>query len=121
MAYKYLNNNALGKFENDCVVRSISCATGKSWDRVYEHLSDIAQTQGTMMDDKDFVIQYLDRRYERVPVKNETVGDVSERYCDNIILITMMGHITCSKYGIIYDSFDPRKRKAEYCWIVLGD
>lgn len=119
--YKYLNNNALGKFENDCVVRSISCATGKSWDRVYEHLSDIAQSQGTMMDDRDFVIDYLDRRYETVPVNDMTVGDVSDEYRDCIVLITMQGHITCSKYGIIYDSFDPRKRKAEYCWIVARD
>lgn len=119
--YKYLNNNALGKFENDCTIRSISCATGRSWDRVYEHLSDIAQAQGTMMDDRDFIIDYLDRRYERVPVYGETVGNVSEIYSDYIVLITMQGHITCSKYGVIYDSFDPRNRKAEYCWIIIRD
>lgn len=116
--YKYLNNNALGKFENDCTIRAISCATDKSWDMVYEHLSDIAQAQGTMMDDRDFITDYLDRRYERVPVYDETVGDVSNRCKNNIVLITMVGHITCSKYGTIYDSFDPRERKAEYCWIV---
>lgn len=34
------------------------------------------------------------------------------------ILITMFGHITCSKYGVIYDSFDPRERPAEFAWIV---
>lgn len=119
--YRYLNNNALGKFENDCTIRAISCATGKSWDRVYEHLSDIAQAQGTMMDDRDFIIDYLDRRYERIPVNGKTVGEVSKEYSDNILLITMLGHITCSKYGIIYDSFDPRDRKAEYCWIVIRD
>lgn len=119
--YKYLNNNALGKFENDCTIRAISYATGKSWDRVYEHLSDIAQAQGTMMDDRNFIIEYLDRRYERVPVYEETVGEVSERYSDYIVLITMSSHITCSKFGTIYDSFDPRHKKAEFCWIIIRD
>lgn len=116
--YKYLNNNAMGKIENDCTIRAISCANGKSWDYVYEHLSDIAQAQGTMMDDREFIIEYLDRRYERIPYVRGTVGEVSNDYCDYIILITMNGHITCSKYGIIYDSFDCRNRKAEFAWIV---
>lgn len=96
--YRFYNANALKKFENDCVVRSISCATDKSWDYVYERLSDIAQREGTMMDDRRFVIDYLDRLYERVPKEYGTVGEISERYSDYVLLITMNGHITCSKY-----------------------
>lgn len=118
MGYKYLNNNALGRFQNDCTIRAIACATGKNWDYVYEHLSDIAQCEGTMMDDREFIKHYLDRRYERIPTHNKKVGEVSKMYKEYIILITMDGHITCSKYGIIYDSFDPRNRIAEYAWIV---
>ena len=68
--------------------------------------------------DKDFIIDYLDERYERVPTYNLSVGEVSAKYNDNVILITMTGHIVCSKYGVIYDSFDCRERQAEYCWIV---
>lgn len=116
--YKYYNNNARGLFENDCTVRSISVATGKSWDEVYEHLSDIAQFEGTMMDDKDFIIRYLNTKYKEVPYLAETVGEVAEDYPDNILLITMNGHITCSRYGVIYDSFDPRDRIVENAWIV---
>lgn len=116
--YKFFNANAKGINSSDCTVRAISCATGKSWDYVYEHLSDIAQAQGTMMDDRDFIIDYLDRRYERVPHAYGTVGYISSKYPDNILLITMKGHITCSKYGIVYDSFDCTNRKAEYVWIV---
>ena len=115
--YKYYNANALGKFENDCVIRAISCATNRSWDYVYNYLSDIAQYEGTMMDDRDFVQNYLDNKYKRINVKG-LVGEVSARYPNNILLITMNGHITCSKYGIIYDSFDPRDRLVEYAWIV---
>ena len=40
--YKYYNANVLGKESDDCTIRAISCATGKSWDYVYEHLSNIA-------------------------------------------------------------------------------
>lgn len=116
--YKYYNNNARGLFENDCSIRAISLATGKSWDETYEHLSDIAQFEGTMMDDRDFINRYLSTKYEEVPYLSYTVGEVAEDYPDNILLITMNGHITCSRYGVIYDSFDPRDRIVENAWIV---
>lgn len=116
--YKYYNANVLGKNISDCTIRSISCATGRSWDYVYERLSDIAQAEGTMVDDRNFIIKYLDERYKRIPYVRGTVGNISKRYSDYILLITMKGHITCSKYGIIYDTFDCSNRTAEYVWII---
>lgn len=116
--YKFHNNNALGLFENDCTVRAISTATGNSWDDTYKHLSNTARLQGTMMDDKDFIRGYLDEHYERLYNIPKTVGEVAGLYPNNILLITMNGHITCSMYGIIYDSFDCRGRTAEYCWKI---
>ena len=86
--WKYYNANALGNNVDDCTIRAISCATGKSWDYVYEHLSDIAQAQGEMMSNRGFIQKYLNRRYERVPFKG-TVGEASEEFEDNIVLITM--------------------------------
>lgn len=97
--YKYYNANPLGKIESDCFLRALSCATSKSWDYVYEKISNIAQAQGTMMDDRDFILRYLDRRYERVPFKKGlTVKEVAKKYKDYIVLITMKGHIVCAKY-----------------------
>lgn len=118
MGYRYYNANALGKLSEDCTVRSISCATGKSWDYVYDELSDEAQAKGTMMDNSQFIREYLDERYERLPYIEETVGRISAMFPNNILLITMRGHIVCSKYGIIYDTFDCRDRDAEYVWII---
>ena len=115
--YKYYNENPLNRYEDDCVIRAISCATGKSWDYVYDYLSDIAQYEGTLLDKREFVIGYLDRTYKRLNVKG-TVGYVSSMYPRNTLLITMRGHITCSKNGIIYDTFDCRNREAEYIWLV---
>ena len=118
MGYKYYNANSLGKFSEDCTIRSLPCATNKSWDYVYDILSDEAQKQGTMMDDAKFIRDYLDERYDRVPYIEGTVGEISGMFPNNILLITMRNHIVCSRYGIIYDTFDCRNREAEYVWIV---
>lgn len=116
--YKYYNANKYGKLAEDCTVRSISCATGNSWDYVYDELSDLAQEEGTMMDSSKFIQDYLDDRYYRIPYVNNTVGEISGKYPNNILLITMKNHIVCSRYGVIYDTFDCRNRQAEYVWIV---
>jgi len=116
--YKFYNANSKGNFVNDCSVRAISCAIGKSWDYTYDMMSDIAQAQGTMMDDREFIRWYLDSNYRRVDYLPHTVGEVAGAYPDKILLITMNGHIVCSRYGVIYDSFDCRQRVAEDAWIV---
>lgn len=116
--YKFYNENPTNRFEDDCVVRSISCATGKSWDYVYDYLSDIAQYEGTLFDKRDFVINYLDRTYQRVPDIYGSVGEISAMFPHNTVLITMRSHIVCSKNGVVYDTFDCRDRQAEYVWIV---
>ena len=116
--YRYYNENPLNRYTDDCVIRSISCATHRSWDDVYDELSDLAQYEGTLLDQKDFVLNYLDRNFVRVPYMPKKVKDVAKEYSNNIILCTMRGHICCIKYGIIYDTFDPSERIAEYAWIV---
>lgn len=116
--YKYYNANALNKYEDDCVIRAISCATNKSWDYVYDYLSDIAQYEGTLLDKKEFVRNYLDRTYQRLNGIYGTVGEVAGMFPHDTLLITMRGHIVCSKNGIIYDTFDCRSREAESVWLV---
>lgn len=117
--YKFYNANRLGNFVNDCTIRAISLAENQTWDDTYDKMSDIAQSKGTMMDDSNLIRWYLDSNYKRVPYLPYRVGDVAGEYPDKVLLITMDGHIVCSKYGIIYDSFDCRKRLAEDAWIVV--
>ena len=116
--YKFYNANAVNRYTDDCVIRAISCATGRSWDNVYDYLSDIAQYEGTLFDKKDFVKEYLDRTYERIEGLHGSVGYVSSLFPNNTLLITMQGHIVCSKNGVIYDTFDCRDRETEYVWLV---
>ena len=114
--YKYCNKNPLGKLEDDCVIRAISCATDRSWDSVYDELSDLAQLNGTMMDSKGFVLWYLDSHYKRIPTP-ETVGELADM-CDGVILCAVKSHICCIKHHVIYDTFNPSHRKVEYAWKV---
>ena len=115
--YRFYNANVLGNFVNDCTIRAISLAEGNTWDETYKKLSNLAREKGTMMDDKYFIREYLNNHYRRINVSG-SVGQVAYEYSDKICLITMSGHITCSVYGVIYDSFDCRRREAEYLWII---
>lgn len=118
MSYKYYNANPLNNKSDDCTIRAISTALNMSWDSVYDMLSDLAQEYGTMQDNRNFILDFLNSNFERMPTYGMTVGDVARKYDNNIVLITMLGHITTSKYGKLYDTFDCRNRKAEYVWIV---
>lgn len=116
--YKFYNANSRGNFVNDCVVRAISVAEGKTWDETYEELSDIAQHEGILLDDVNFVESYLDERYKRVPHCAKTVGELLEEYPKGVYLITMEGHITVAIDGILYDIFDCRNRRIWCVWEV---
>ena len=116
--FDYYNSNPLGRDEDDCVIRSISCASEKSWDQVYDELSDLAQAKGTLLDKKDFVRGYLDSHFKRINNPPYKVIDVARNFKNNIVLCTMRGHIVCIKYGRILDTFNPSDRVVEDVWIV---
>ena len=98
--YKFHNANARGRFVNDCVVRAI------------------AQDEGNLLDDVNFVEGYLDKRYKRVPHYSKTVGEFAEEYPEGIYLVTMPSHITVVLDGIVHDVFDCRNRTMWTAWEV---
>lgn len=120
--WRYLNKNPLARDTNDCVIRSISCAEERSWDDVYLELSQLAQEQGIILDDIKFVEPYLDSKYYRTCYKNNgvalTLGKFMEINPRGTFLVTMRGHITCVKDGVLYDTFDCRNRKIWCAWKV---
>jgi hypothetical protein len=113
--YKFYNANKKGNFVNDCVVRAISIAEHLTWDDAYDKLSDIAQNEGILLDDVNFVENYLDQRYERTCHYSKTVGEFIEEYPIGTYLITMPNHITVVKDGVIYDTFDCSNRNMWCC------
>lgn len=116
--YRFYNANSRGNFVNDCVVRAISVAECKTWDETYDELSDIAQYEGILLDDVNFVEGYLDKRYKRVPHYSRTVGEFCEEYPIGVYLVTMPGHITVLIDGTVHDIFDCRDRDMWSAWRV---
>lgn len=117
MSYTFYNANPKSNNVADCFIRSLSCATGESWDRTFTKISGLAQWNGTTMDDRAFIIEYLDRHFKRMPKFEGTIGEACKYYKDNIILVTTPGHIVCCK-GIVLDTWDSSNREVEYIWLV---
>lgn len=118
--YKYYNANSQGNFVNDCVIRAISVAENTTWEETYDDLSRIAKKNGILLDDVDFVDPLLDYRYDRIPLRyNMSVRDFIEFYPKGTYLVTMSGHITVIKNGVLYDTFDCRDRKIKDVWKVF--
>lgn len=116
--YRFYNKNSQGNFVNDCVVRAIATAEHITWDEAYDKLSDLAQMEGTLLDDATFVESYLDKTYHRVAHYSKTVGEFAEEYPRGTYLITMPGHITVVINGVVYDIFDCRGREMWCAWLV---
>ena len=121
--YRYLNKNPKARDTEDCVLRAVSLAQGKTWDKIYDELSELAKQRGMLFSDAEFVEDYLDERYLRTCYKNNgfamTVGDFVESHPHNTYLVTMKGHITCVKEGILFDTFDCRSRLIWCAWEVV--
>lgn len=121
--WKYHNSNPKKREVNDCVIRAISKAENKTWDEVYSELSTLAQNQRILLDDMRFVEPYLDSKYDRVCYKcngcRMTVGDFINKNQEGTYLITMQGHITCVKNGILFDTWDCRDKIIWCSWEVI--
>lgn len=87
--WKYYNANALGNNVSDCVIRATSLAEGESWDYTYKKLSKLAQEKGTLLDDVDFVEDYLDDKYPRKSHYSKTIGEFAKECPKGIYLCTM--------------------------------
>lgn len=118
MSYKYYNANPLGNNVSDCTIRAISTAEGKTWDETYKELSRLAQIDGILLDDVDFIEDYLDKRYLRQCHYSKTISEFAEEHNKGRFLATMQGHITCIIDGNIIDTFDCSDRRMWCAWKV---
>lgn len=116
--FRRYNANPLNNDTADCTVRAISTAQGKTWDETYRELSDLAQAQGVLFDNVGFIENYLDSKYLRRCYNSLTVGEFLEECPNGVFLVTMKGHITCVKDGVLIDTFDCRDRIMWCCWKV---
>lgn len=115
--YQYYNANPLGRHVNDCTVRAISLATGQTWDKTYQELSEFAREEAITFSEIEFIDEHLANLYPRwCQDKNIlTLQDFLDLKIEGKFLVTMSGHITCVIDGICYDTFDPSKR---FIWCI---
>ena len=116
--YRYYNSNPNKSNIDDCTIRALSVAEGISWDEAYNLLSNSARDLGLMMSSVKAVEYFLNSRYDRVPIIEETVGEFIKNHKRGVFLITMPGHITVSKNGINYDTFNSKDRIIWNAWEV---
>lgn len=118
MSYRYYNANSKGNIVNDCVLRAISVGEKRSWNDTYEKLSYLAKKEGTLLDDAEFVENYLDERYPRYCYKDMTVGEFAKKCPKGRFVVTMPAHITVIIDNVIYDVFDCSEQKMWCAWCI---
>lgn len=116
--WRYYNANPLNNTTADCTVRAISTAQSRTWDEVYIELSDLAQEEGVLFDNSAFIEKYLDERYPRECHHSKTLREFMKEFPIGIYVVTMKGHITCVKDGVLIDTFDCRDRYIWCAWLI---
>lgn len=114
------NANPWGLDEEDCVTRAISAALNIKYVAVGNLLEVIAEVNGC---DKLCVCCYHKLLEEIFGLKpeycyGETVGAVAEANPGRKLLIRSDGHLTCSMYGVVIDTWDCTDKIADCYWIV---
>ena len=116
--YKYINQNPHNRHIDDCVLRSLSLLTDKTWRKTQDELSYLANRDGYMIDDVNFVEDFLDDRYPRECHYSKTVGEFAREYPYGRYAVTMPNHITAIIDGVIYDTFNPSDRIMRCAWRI---
>lgn len=117
--FKYYNANPQKLLINDCVLRSISVAEGITWNECQEKLSYLANKKAMLLNDVEFVEEYLDERYPRECCSNMTVGEFAKECPKGHYVVTMNGHITAIIDNVIVDTFDCSDRIMWCCWKIM--
>lgn len=118
--FKFRNVNPLGKIESDCVCRAIKDATGLDYYDVEDKLYLIAE----LFDCEELCVccyrHLLENVFGFTPLMayGRKVHEIASTFNDKIVLIRLNGHLTVSKFGIIYDLWDCSQEVADIFWIV---
>lgn len=117
--YVQYNANPYCKRANDCTVRAISKATGKSWDEVYLGMC-IEGYLCKMMPSENLVWgNYLESiGYERsvIPNRHYTVKDFAKDHPQGTYILAISGHVVACVDGHYYDTWDSGDEIPVYFW-----
>lgn len=119
--FRYYNRNPRDRHIEDCVIRSLSLLTGRSWEDVYKELVHFSSRDGYMTDNVEFVEDYLDDRYPRECHYSKSVGEFAYEHPFGKYIVSMPNHVTSIINGNIIDTFDPSDRVMRCAWKIKKD
>ena len=116
----YYNRNPWESEKEDCVCRSISAALNIEYAAVNNLLDLISEVNNC---DKLCVCCYhrlLEGIFGLHPVngRGRPVGDVAVDYSGKKLIIRTEGHLTCSMYGVVLDTWDCTEEIVDCFWVV---
>lgn len=125
MAYIYANVNPKNKLVNDCVVRAISLATGKTWDEVFWDLTDVLfYEKETCMDSNKIWGEYLERKgYPRYHIADScpmcyTLNQFCKDNPKGVYVVGTGTHAIAVIDGDFYDTFNSGQTTPLYYFFV---
>lgn len=118
--YFYYNRNPKGKIIGDCVVRAISTAFDIGYYNVENMLIETSDYFNCDMLVKDCYGLLLEKKFRlpKINGKGRTVEEIVKQFPNSIIILRVNEHLTCAKYGIIYDIWDTRNEIVDIFWVV---
>lgn len=118
--YKYHNTNPNGYHIPDCVIRAITLATNLSYYRVVELLHDNGELYQCDCLNKRCYEKLLDYDFNLPHYKSvgRTAKEIADNFPNNILLLRMDGHLSCSVNGDIYDIWDCSEEIITDFWVV---
>lgn len=124
ITFEKFNNNPKGKRHGDCVVRSISGASGKSWEEVYNSLCLIGFELKAMSNEKCVYEKYLNSlgyiKYSQPKKANNKkycIYEIDNLIDNNTVIISLANHLTYCKDKIIFDIWDCTHKTVGNYWI----
>lgn len=120
------NPNPKGNTTEDCTIRAITKATGKSWKTIFEEVCDMGEDMGLMPSADKVWRRYLYMHgFDRYLVDDHGYYDYSvEDFCEDNPYGTYVlwipgnnsGHVVCVVDGYYYDNWDSGQEVPEYYW-----
>lgn len=118
--YKFYNANPKNEITNDCVIRAISTALDINYYDILELLYENSNYFNCDMLVRQCYEKMLYDEFGLVMFDgiNRTVEEIADYFSDYKVIMRTEGHLTCSKFGDIYDIWDTSDEIVDVFWLV---